>query len=341
VTQTTTHMLSEIREIPAVTRRFLSTQSENIARTAEMLRARDPNHLVTVARGSSDHASTMFKYACEQLMGLPVASVGPSVISVYDRAISTRGGACVAMSQSGKSPDLLALAGHYAKDKAPLVVLTNNIDSPLAHLTSYVISLEAGPELSVAATKSFVATAVASLAVLAKWSDNLKLKAALANLPTHLEQALETKFDVVLSALETRGPVLVFGRGVGTAMAAEAALKLKETCGLQAEAYSSAELRHGPIEMVNNRFTAIGLIQDEASKDGVLETAHALRAQGATVFLMSAISSGDIPSVHTGSAYSAALCQIVALYSMIEALSRHLGRNPDKPKALRKVTETV
>nr|WP_316650638.1 SIS domain-containing protein [uncultured Gellertiella sp.] len=341
MTPTTTHMYREIHEIPAVVTRLLSRQRDAILSTAAMLRRADPTHLVTVARGSSDHAATLFKYACELILGLPVASVGPSVISVYDRPLSTRGGACVAMSQSGKSPDLLALAGHYAAAGAPLAVLTNQTGAPLAELSADVIGLEAGPELSVAATKSFVATAVAGLALVAEWSGNPPLKEALAALPAHLEQALNISLDAVLPALETRGPILLFGRGVGLAIAHESALKLKETCGLQAEAYSSAELRHGPIEMVDSRFTAIGLIQDGQSRAGVLDTAAALRAQGATVCLMSPDPADDLASVATGSPFTASLCQIVGLYLMIEKLSHRLGRNPDQPKSLRKVTETL
>ncbi|MCX8507471.1 MAG: SIS domain-containing protein [Rhodobacteraceae bacterium] len=337
----TTHMYREIHEIPAVAARFLAAQQDNLRQTAEMLRKAQPTHLVTVARGSSDHAATFIKYVCELVLGLPVASVGPSVVSVYDRPISTRGGACLAFSQSGKSPDIVALAAHFATEGAPLAVLTNNPASPLAALTAHVIALEAGPELSVAATKSFVATVVAGLALLAEWSGDVGLTAGLAALPGHLEQALKIDLSAVYPALETRGPVLIFGRGAGLAIAHETALKLKETCGLQAEAYSSAELRHGPIEMVDNRFTAIGLIQDGPSRAGVLETAEALRAQGARVFLMSSDPSDDLGSVDTGSPFTASLCQIVSLYLMIENLSHRLGRNPDQPKALRKVTETV
>ncbi|WP_297970588.1 SIS domain-containing protein, partial [uncultured Amaricoccus sp.] len=178
-----TRMQAEVAEIPAAARRFLATASDPLAAAAAALRAADPRLLVTVARGSSDHAATYLKYAVEIVAGIPVASVGPSIASIYGRRLRLEGAACLAISQSGRSPDIVEMTQGARAGGALTLALTNAAASPLAAAADHALPLAAGPERSVAATKSFVASVLAGLALLAEWREEAELAAAVAALP--------------------------------------------------------------------------------------------------------------------------------------------------------------
>jgi glutamine---fructose-6-phosphate transaminase (isomerizing) len=338
-----THMRREIDEIPLAVARLLAGGRSGTQRAGEALRQARPAFLVTVARGSSDHAAAYLKYATELLIGIPVASVGPSVASVYHAPIMAAGGACLAISQSGKSPDILALMQVLGSTAAPTIALCNTPDAPLRALVGHPIDILAGPEHSVAATKSFVCSVVAGLMILAAWRQDAGLMAALEALPGHLEAAARLDWPAVRTALQGRGPVLVLGRGPTYAMACEAALKLKETCALHAEAYSCAEVMHGPVEMVDARFTALCLAGADAAEAGIAVVADQMAGAGANALVTSALShmATALPVMRTGHALTDPLALIVTFYAMAERLSRALGRNPDRPAALSKVTQTV
>ncbi|MBN9252972.1 MAG: SIS domain-containing protein, partial [Mesorhizobium sp.] len=149
-----THMRSEIEEIPQAVARLLDGSAPALIEAGRGIRELDPNFIVTVARGSSDHAATFLKYAIELTAGLAVASIGPSVASIYGAKLRLNGSACVAVSQSGKSPDIVAMAESAKQRGALTVALTNTADSPLARTCTYSIDILAGPERSVAATKT-------------------------------------------------------------------------------------------------------------------------------------------------------------------------------------------
>ena len=148
----TSHMAREVREIPQVSRRFLTESRGALEAAAKAMRATDPGLIVTVARGSSDHAATYLKYAVELLAGVPVASVGPSVASVYGRPLRLGGAACVGISQSGRSPDIVEMMRAAGAGGALTVAITNFADSPMAAVSSHCLPLLAGVEQSVAAT---------------------------------------------------------------------------------------------------------------------------------------------------------------------------------------------
>lgn len=339
----TTHMRREINEIPAAASRLLTEGYADVQSAAAALRQAKPDFLVTIARGSSDHAANYLKYAAELLLGLPVASVGPSVASIYQAKLKVHGGACLVISQSGKSPDILELAKQISGSAAPMIALCNTSDAPLMNLAGHSIDILAGPEQSVAATKSFVSCVLAGLAILAEWAQDAALISAISALPEQLARAVALDWPDLRRSFSAKGPALILGRGPTYALACEAALKLKETCAIHAEAYSSAELIHGPIEIVDQTYTTLCLTVRDAAEPGLLKTAQTLAAMGAASFATSPQAKGAVglQRISTGHPLTDPLPLIVAFYTTIERLSRDLGRNPDLPRALSKVTLTV
>ncbi|HEY9254659.1 MAG TPA: SIS domain-containing protein, partial [Stenotrophomonas sp.] len=245
-----TLMFREAAETADVVAAQFARNRATIEALAASLRAAPPPFVVTCARGSSDHAATYAKYLFETQLGIVTASASPSVGSVYEAPLALRGALYLVISQSGKSPDLLRNAEAAKAAGARVVALVNVEDSPLAQLADTVIPLGAGPERSVAATKSYLASLAAILQLGAVWKQDAALLAALEALPASLRQAWQSDWRALTEGLVEARNLFVLGRGLGLAAAQEAALKFKETCGLHAEAYSSAEVKHGPMALV-------------------------------------------------------------------------------------------
>lgn len=340
---TKTHMATEVAEIPEAAARFLADARAPLAAAAGAMRSLDPHVIVSVARGSSDHASTYFKYAVELVAGVPVASVGPSIASIYGRTLKLKGAACVGVSQSGKSPDIVEMMRLAGEGGALTVALTNNSASPMAGVSAHTLPLSAGPEQSVAATKTFVNSVVAGLALLAEWLEDEALRAAVAGLPDAFAKALEQDWTALSDRLVRAQSLYVLGRGPGFAMSNEMALKFKETSGLHAESYSAAEVLHGPAAIVGGRFPVLALGVDDAALPHVRATAERLVGQGADVFVTGLEVPGatTLPTVSGLHPIVAPLVLGVSFYKFIEELSRRRGFNPDVPPHLKKVTETV
>ena len=340
---TPSHMAREVAEIPEAARRFLSLSAEATARAAQAMRATDPDLVVTIARGSSDHAATYLKYAIELQAGVPVASVGPSVASIYRRPLRMGRAACIGISQSGQSPDTVEMMQAAAEGGALTLAITNHADSPLAQASAHCLALRSGVEQSVAATKTFVASVLAGLALLAEWQEDDALRAAVAGLPDAFAQALTLDWSPLAARLARAQSLYVLGRGPAFAIANEAALKFKETCGLHAESFSAAEVLHGPSAIVQAQFPVLALGVQDAALPRLAETAARLVAQGADVFLTGAEVEGAVtlPSVSDLHPLCAPLVLTVSFYAFIEALARRRGFDPDLPPHLRKVTQTV
>jgi glutamine---fructose-6-phosphate transaminase (isomerizing) len=338
-----TYMRQEVEEIPLAVGRLLAEARDEFVAGGAALRARDPKVIVTIARGTSDHASSFLKYAIELLAGVPVASIGPSIVSIYKRELKLQGAAAIAISQSGKSPDIVAMAESARRNGALTLALTNPPTAPLAAAADHAIALRSGEEKSVAATKTFVASVVAGLALIGNWLDDKALLAALDSLPQQLEAAVNCDWSPLLGALDQHQSLYVLGRGPAFAIASEAALKFKETCGIHAEAYSAAEVLHGPARIVEHHFPVLALAARDEAEASVAETAERLAKQGARVFITSVNrqAAEGLPFIATGHAITDALALIVSFYGCVEALSRRRGFNPDKPPYLSKVTETI
>ncbi|TQU64947.1 SIS domain-containing protein, partial [Xanthomonas perforans] len=266
--ETETLMFREAAQTADVVAAQFARNADTIAALAQSLRQTPPPFVVTCARGSSDHAATYAKYLFETQLGIVTASASPSVGSVYAAPLQLRGALYIVISQSGKSPDLLRNAEAAKAAGARVVALVNVEDSPLAQLAEVVIPLGAGPEKSVAATKSYLASLAAVLHLVAVWKNDPALLAALDALPQQLRSAWQADWSALTAGLVPAHNLFVLGRGLGLGAAQEAALKFKETCGLHAEAYSSAEVKHGPMALVGPGFPVLVFAQPDETGAG-------------------------------------------------------------------------
>jgi glucosamine--fructose-6-phosphate aminotransferase (isomerizing) len=335
-------MYREAAQAPEAVREQLQANAARVARLAARLRQAPPRAVVTCARGSSDHAATFARYLIETRLGLLTSSAAPSVSSVYDARPDLAGAVVLAISQSGASPDLLAAVSSARAGGAHIVALVNAEDSPLAQLADDLIPLCAGMERSVAATKSYIASLAAIVHLVASWSRDAQLAAALQQAPELLERAWRLDWSAAVTRLTPANNLYVIGRGVGLAIAQEAALKLKETCALHAEAVSAAELRHGPMALVRAGFPLLIFTQNDESRSGVTQLAAELAAQGADVLLAGADAARAtiLPTEGTHPVIEPLLFA-QSFYRMANALSLARGGDPDRPPHLHKVTETL
>lgn len=314
----------------------------DMKRIGQMLRKRAHKLVITCARGSSDHAATFAKYAIETRLGVPVASAAPSVSSVYASSLHVQGALCLAISQSGRSPDLLATVTSLKEAGACVLAVVNDIGSPLCEIADEVYGLAAGPERSVAATKSFICTLAALARIIAAWSEDRRLQLELADLPEMLRQGWDLDWSALAGALVDARDLYVLGRGLGLSIAQEAALKLKETSQIHAEAFSTAELEHGPMALIDRGFPAIIFSQSDKTSELVRQTASLIVERGARVLLAGgqAPNSTFLPSKRFSPLLDPIL-QIQSFYRAANALAVARGLDPDQPPHLRKVTETV
>jgi glutamine---fructose-6-phosphate transaminase (isomerizing) len=336
----TTLMASEAAEAPVRIARMLDANAATFAQIGARLRAAPPAVVVTCARGSSDHAATYAKYLIEAMVGIPTAHAAPAIASVYGARSVPSDRLCLAISQSGRSPDLLAVAQQQKRAGAFVVAIVNDGASPLAGIADAVVELGVGPERSVAATKSYLASLAAIAALVTEWTGDAPLRTATAALPAALEDARARDWSVAVGPLERTSNLFVIGRGYGLAAAREAALKFKETCAIHAEAFSAAEVRHGPMAIVAPGFAVLALAGSDRAGDSVLAVAAEFRARGAAVLIADAGGAGDLPACRAHPAIEPML-MIQSFYAMVEALARARGLNPDAPPHLNKVTETL
>lgn len=336
-------MLQETEQAAAIVAGLLQDQRSVFEEIAALFASRKPALISTCARGSSDHATTYFKYLAEITLGLPVASLGPSVASVYNAPLQLGSAVHFTVSQSGASPDIVAMQRAAKNAGAVTIAVVNVTDSPLARDADIVLALGAGTEKSVAATKSFIASAAALAGVVAAVSKDMSLQNGLQKLPDALAGVNVAAGNAVENSLAEKQSLFIGGRGPSMAIALEAALKAKETSAIHAEAFSLAELMHGPMRLVEGGFPIIAfLAQDQAYQHNMLALEHLERIGGSIL----AISPLDLPWQHiktpqTGSAFVDPLVALAAYYRVIEAVTRRKGFNPDKPLNLNKVTETV
>lgn len=342
MTPESTWMFAEAGEAAAMVAAQLADNRGQVDSLAERLRSSPPPAVLTCARGSSDHAATFAKYLVETRLGVITASLAPSVASVYGAAPRAAGALCLAISQSGKSPDLLATVRAAKKAGAYCVALVNVPDSPLAELADSFIPLMAGPERSVAATKSYIASLAAIIDLAAAWSGDAILADALAAAPTLLRQAWAADWSPMIERLRHAQGLYVIGRGIGLGIAQEAALKFKETCGLHAEAFSAAEVRHGPMALVGPGFPLLVFRQSDETGSSIDELVSETVARGGEVLVTGPAPRGAIalPSLEAHPVIEPML-QIQSFYRAVNALSVARGFDPDKPPHLAKVTETI
>jgi glucosamine--fructose-6-phosphate aminotransferase (isomerizing) len=338
---TSTRMYMEVRESAAAIARQLDANRACVGELAAALRRDRPRLIATGARGSSDNAATFAKYLFETRLGVTTTSAAPSVQSIYAAQQELVGALFLAISQSGRSPDLVDQASAAKRAGARVVAMVNVVDSPLARAADFVIPLHAGPELSVAATKSFLCSLSALLHLAAEWSGDAKQRSALDAVPAALDANWAHDWSALTDGLVDARSLFVIGRGFGLAAAQEAALKFKETCGLHAEAFSAAEVQHGPMTLVDRGFPVVFFTQDDDSLGGTLAVADTFRARAARVWVIGTHGGdGALALARARDPACAPLLAVHRCYGAINALALRRGRNPDSPPHLNKVTET-
>lgn len=339
-------MLEEALSAPQGVATQLSRDDAAYAALAARLSASPDHGLLTLARGSSDHAAHHLAYLVMARLGRLVTSLPMSLVTLYGGRLAGPALTSFAFSQSGQSPDLVEPTQRFRAAGACTVALVNAEHSPLASAAEHVLPLHAGDERSVAATKSYIAQLVAGARLVAAWQPNAELNDALRALPRALEQAASTRWDAAVERLREAEQLFVIGRGLGLAVAQEAALKFKETCGIQAEAFSGAEVQHGPMALVGQGWPLLVLAPRGPAQAGLVALARRMHERGAAVLLAVPPGTPDthglqtLPLVPTAHEDLDAIAAIQAFYPMVEALARARGRDPDRPPFLAKVTRT-
>jgi glucosamine--fructose-6-phosphate aminotransferase (isomerizing) len=334
-------MYREAAEAPDRVEDQLQRNGATLATLAERLRARAPAAMVTIGRGSSDHAATYARYLVETRMGILASSLSPSIFSVFKAPLSLRDMLCLVISQSGCSPDLLAAASAARDSGAIVVALVNDPDSPLAGIASVVLPQGAGPEKSAAATKSFITSLSAIAQMVALWSGDEAMRAALPQLPSALAKAWDEDWSACRDMLQTADHLYTVARGLHLAIAQEAAHKLKETCMIHAEPFSSAEVLHGPNELAGEGFPVLLFRSQDAGDASVQHAARQLSAQSASVMMAGGSDPGALPVPRAPHPALAPILQVQAFYRMANALAVDRGHNPDQPRHVQKVTHTM
>ncbi len=340
--QDATMMLTEAREAPATVARQLAADESEYQGFATALRRSSPSSVLTIARGSSDHAAHFMAYLIMARLGKLVTSLPMSLITLYQSKIQCAGLLSMAFSQSGQSPDLIAPVRYFTDGGATTAAFVNDPASPLANAAQWVFPLHAGAEKSVAATKSFIAQLVAGARVTAAWQQDATLAAALNDLPEALTRAVAADWSEGVETLKNVDRLFVIGRGTGLAVAMEAALKFKETCAIQAEAFSGAEVKHGPMALIDEGYALLVFAPPGPAQAGLIAFADEMRARGARVLLAAPadIKGANLPLATTGAVDLDPIATIQSFYPMVEALARARGFDPDRPKFLAKVTKT-
>jgi glucosamine--fructose-6-phosphate aminotransferase (isomerizing) len=336
-----TIMHGEAAESPDCVENQLERNAATLSSLANRLREQPPAAMVTIARGSSDYAASYARFLVTTRLGILASPLPHSLFSVFDAPLSLQGTLCLAISQSGRSPDLLVAARAARNSGATVVALVNDPDSPLAEIASIVLPQGAGPEKSPAATKSFITSLSAIAQLVSLWSGDSAMQKALPQLPSALAKAWDQDWSVCREKLRRADHLYTVGRGLHLGIAQESAHKLKEICLLHAEAFSSAEVLHGPNELAGEGFPVLLFRSEDISDPSVMDTARQLAAQGASVMIVGGSDPGALPVPRAPHPALAPILQIQSFYRMANALACDRGHDPDHPRYVQKVTHTV
>jgi glucosamine--fructose-6-phosphate aminotransferase (isomerizing) len=336
------HMLAETVGSPDVVKRLIENEGSTLAALGRRCRNRTPSLVATCARGSSDNAATFLKYALGIMTGTPVASIGPSVASVYGAPLRLDGAVLVTISQSGRSPELVSAQAAAKRAGALTVAFLNVTDSPVAAAADIVIPLHAGPEKSSSATKTFIASIAAATAFASAWAGDEKLTDSLNGLHEALAANLKEDWSITDAALKEATSVYTFGRGPGYALAKEARLKFRETAGMGSESFTSVDLNQGPLRVLAGTTPTVAFIPDDAALTSNQQGLEKMVKAGAPVFTASPRT--DLPgtrlgAVSTGNGFTDTIAMAPALFRMVEHLTRLKGLDPDRPQYLAKIAE--
>jgi len=331
----------ELNEAPHVVARQSELLAGPLGELAARLRRAPPQVIVTCARGSSAHAANFGKFLIERYLGVPVAAIAPSIMTIYRRDLRLKGQVFLTISQSGHSHDLVEAASSARANGALTAAIVNDTHSPLASACEIVLPMSAGQELSVAATKTFVASAAILLGLAASWSSERALQDALDRLPYRLAEAAKLDWSGAIG-LSAANSLAILGRGPTLAIAQEASLKLKEVCNIQAEAFSGAEFQHGPIALVSESYPILIFMPTDEAASILAEVAADVSRKSSSVFAtgIRAGTAGLLPVLSPDHPETDALCLIQSFYRLAVRMAERRGVNVDQPRHLQKITRT-
>ena len=337
----------EIASQPEVVKRILEDETRHIEKIVEHIPAFD--YALIAARGSSDHAATYAKYAWTTLAGFPVALAAPSLLTMYKTQVRLAGALVVGISQSGQSPDIIAILEEGKRQGRPTLAITNDGSSPLASIADHVIELHAGPERSIAATKTYTAQLTVMAIFAATLSGNAEHLDALQQIPSAMDYTLQldSKLAQGVERYRYMDRCIVIGRGYNYATSFELALKLKELTYIMAPAYSSADFRHGPIATIESGVPVFLFMPAGATYDDMLDLAIELKRREAELLIISdseqalSLARTALPICPGVPEWLTPLITIIPgqLFALNLALTK--GLNPDVPRGLQKVTKTL
>lgn len=339
---------TEIFEQPLVLAGLIERETEGVQEIAAAIRARQVEYVLIAARGTSDNAARYGQYLLGAYNRLPVGLATPSLFSVYHEPPRLVHGLIVGISQSGQSPDIVAVLAEGRRQGAPTLAITNDADSPLAEQADFVLPLHAGEERAVAATKTYTAQ-LASLALLScALGDDPSRLDALRAAPQAVERVLEGEERLARAAERYRymQRCVVLGRGYNYATAFEIALKLKELNYLDAEPYSSADFMHGPIAVVGSGFPAMVAAPSGKMFGTMRDFTLELKSRGAELLIISdrqdllAEAVTPLPLPDGMPEWLSPIVAVVPGQLFAMHLTRVKGHDPDQPQGLQKVTLT-
>jgi glucosamine--fructose-6-phosphate aminotransferase (isomerizing) len=335
-------MLEEALSAGECVSRQLSQDVDRYAELGRKLRSTNFNSALTLARGSSDHAANYCAYLIMARLGRIVASLPMSLLTLYKSPLVTRDTLTIAISQSGQSPDVVEPTRYFRDGGATTVALVNDIDSPLAQAAEWAMPLHAGKEHSVAATKSFITSLVAGARLVAHWQNDPELKAGLDALPEALAAGAQADWSPAIEVLAPARNIMVVGRGISFPIALESALKFKETSSLQAEAFSGAEIKHGPMALIDEGYPLLIFATRGPTQAGLVQLAGEMRGRGARVLLAAPadVAERDLTLPVAATADLDPIVAVQAFYVMAAKLAEARGMDPDRPRHLSKVTKT-
>ena len=338
-------MFSEISETPDVFSRLINSEAQ-FQKAAEKIKARNITNVIILARGTSDNAGHYLKFLIEVKLGLPVGLASPSSVSIYGAKVDFKDTLVIALSQSGRSPDLITFASAAKEGKALLITMTNNSDSPLANVGDLHIDLSAGLEVAVAATKSYSAELLASLLLVDSWIGNMS--AGRSHLVVSSRECIANlgEVDSFAKSLDANREIVVIGRGYAYANAKELALKIQETSYIPVQGMSSADYQHGPIATLNSDSQVIVLSPSGMPKKALEDSMVRIRQSEPEIIWLGSnelaltkervIKGSNQAKEEESTIIDAALIQYLTLGFAVKN-----GFNPDSPAGLSKVTKTL
>jgi glucosamine--fructose-6-phosphate aminotransferase (isomerizing) len=331
-------MAREIGESPDVVSRIIRNRRA-VADVAKRLDVGSVPIAVLCGRGSSGHAGVFLRYLIETRLHVPVSASAPSVITAFRKPLTLRNALFIVISQSGRSPDLVAATQSARESGARTIAIVNDVHSPVADAAEFLIPIEAGPEQSVAATKTVIGSMAAGAALIAELTGDAAVGSALDRLPERLERALALDWSAIASDLTGANAVFVASRGLGLGSAREIALKLAEILRLPALGFSAAELMHGPRAALSSRTPIIMMRLMDETAVTIDRLAGELQESGIALHLCGG-PRGTLPWLADDDPAMDAITMLVPAYRMIEQTARAWGFDPDRPPQLSKITET-